>query len=74
MGFTGTGCLDALQCLFALNLIVFTYHVHLFRGDLFAVGYTPLRLCLHSMCNIHWDSCLPHLPAIGAHQAVEEGV
>ena len=31
------------------------------------------HLCLHSTCNIHWYPCLSHLPAIEAHQAVEEG-
>ena len=28
-----------------------------------------VHLCLHSICNIYWHSCLPHLPAIEKDQA-----
>ena len=72
-------CLDALEASFFLNLIILvgaTYHVKLtyvkdrvkFVENELAVSYTSISIALGTFI----DPCLSHLPAIEAHQAVEE--
>ena len=58
-----------LLCQFLIMLVGATY-CKLTEGDQLAVG---VHFCLHSTHYIHWDPCLPYLPAAEAHQAVEEG-
>ena len=48
-------CLDALECLFALNLIVLaaaTYHVNLSGGNQLAVGYTSISIAFATFIGI----------------------
>ena len=48
-------CLDALECSFALNLIILvgaTYHVKLSQGNQIAVGYTSVFIALATFIGI----------------------
>ena len=61
-------CLDVLEGPFVVNLVILSvanYHVSHSGGRL---ACSWVHLCLHSTRNIHWHSCLPHLPATEAHQ------
>ena len=49
MGVYRSWCLDALKCLFSLNLIILpaaTYHVKLSKGNQLAVGHTSVSIAL----------------------------
>ena len=56
-------CLDALEGLFALNLIILvgaTCYIKLAGGNPSSnaekkSGCTRVQLCLYSICNVHWD-------------------
>ena len=64
-------CLDALEGLFALNLIILvgaTCYIKLAGGNPSSnaekkSGCTRVQLCLYSICNVHWD------PYISAHKS-----
>ena len=67
-------CLDALEGSFILNLIILCATMHLPCQSLRRKSASSwLCLCHCSIHNIHWNPCLPHLPAVEAHQTGGNG-